>query len=247
MMWRARGMKALALCVALIAAATARANDFDADDDVDLTDWSAMADCLAGPGVDVNEDCSIGDNDEDTDVDLADVAGFMNAFTGEVDACDLTGIWTLHRTLNDTDSSQGSCIFEPLGSEDDLVVTIVQDGENISLTIESNQDLDNNFLEDFSPGQTWLLFEPIFCAIGEPYIVTHEGTLIDGEFELVVPMPGTLYCNCDWFFFGFITGVVDNCEISGNMLAGLQRTCGAGQDLNQDCFENHDFVGTRNP
>ncbi len=64
--------------------------DFDQDGDVDLTDYTVFADCLAGPDasptptiddVDLAECLDHFDGDTDNDVDLADFAGFQAAFT----------------------------------------------------------------------------------------------------------------------------------------------------------------------
>jgi hypothetical protein len=68
--------------------------DFDADGDVDVRDYSVLADCLAGPGVApdpqqtgvIRRDClhvfDHGDDGPDDDVDLADIAAFQRMFTG---------------------------------------------------------------------------------------------------------------------------------------------------------------------
>ena len=64
--------------------------DFGGDGDVDLHDWRAFVDCLAGPGVGpgpVVERCSEAclaafDLDFDGDVDLLDAAGFQELYTG---------------------------------------------------------------------------------------------------------------------------------------------------------------------
>jgi len=56
--------------------------DFDSDEDLDLTDWYFIAECLnnAGPDVDAGPGCRFADVDGDTDVDLADFAAFQGAF-----------------------------------------------------------------------------------------------------------------------------------------------------------------------
>ena len=66
------------------------AGDFDGDDDVDLTDFAAIADCLAGPYATPDPlapecaDACLAAFDEDTDgdVDVADFFEFQAAFTG---------------------------------------------------------------------------------------------------------------------------------------------------------------------
>ena len=56
--------------------------DADGDGDVDVDDYAVLFGCLAGPTVPGGTGCEVFDFDEDTDVDLADVAGFQGAFTG---------------------------------------------------------------------------------------------------------------------------------------------------------------------
>ncbi len=55
--------------------------DWDVDDDIDLLDFAAMADCMMGPGVAVEPYCTLFDFDGDTDVDALDFGGFQAAFT----------------------------------------------------------------------------------------------------------------------------------------------------------------------
>ncbi len=57
--------------------------DGDADGDIDLTDYAAFHNCLAGPGVPIEVYCSLFDYDGDVDVDLVDFVGFEVGFTGE--------------------------------------------------------------------------------------------------------------------------------------------------------------------
>ncbi len=60
-----------------------RTGDSEFDEDIDLVDYGAFADCMTGPGrVDRLCDCRFLDIDHDGDVDLADFARFQNAFTG---------------------------------------------------------------------------------------------------------------------------------------------------------------------
>lgn len=56
--------------------------DCDGDDDVDITDFVYVADCLSGPAVWPGDDCACADIDDDGDADLADFAQFQRAFTG---------------------------------------------------------------------------------------------------------------------------------------------------------------------
>ncbi len=64
--------------------------DFEADEDVDLLDYTAMTDCLSGPGTAVEPtapECDHAcleafDFDNDGDVDLTDLAAFQCAFAG---------------------------------------------------------------------------------------------------------------------------------------------------------------------
>jgi hypothetical protein len=50
--------------------------DLDGDDDVDLADFAALADCIGGPGGEASDHCLAGDLDLDGDVDLGDFATF---------------------------------------------------------------------------------------------------------------------------------------------------------------------------
>jgi hypothetical protein len=54
--------------------------DTDADGDVDLDDYTNLAGCLFGPGVDAGGDCVPADVDGDGDIDLADFAVFQQLF-----------------------------------------------------------------------------------------------------------------------------------------------------------------------
>jgi len=56
--------------------------DLDCDDDVDLEDFEAFADCMLGPVVACPPGCENADLDDDEDVDLSDFAIFQAAFTG---------------------------------------------------------------------------------------------------------------------------------------------------------------------
>jgi len=66
------------------------AGDFDGDGDITLDDYAAFWDCLAGPDVvpqpmwlQCSQSClEVFDHDLDTDVDLADFAGFQQVFAG---------------------------------------------------------------------------------------------------------------------------------------------------------------------
>jgi hypothetical protein len=57
-----------------------RAGDFDADGDVDIEDFNALAACLAGCQQPLGQGCEPGDMDADGDVDLVDFAQFQRAF-----------------------------------------------------------------------------------------------------------------------------------------------------------------------
>jgi len=69
---------------------TIEGGDFDNDEDVDLDDFAAFVDCVAGPDVPpdpASPECAqmcldAFDNDDDADVDLDDFAAFQAAFTG---------------------------------------------------------------------------------------------------------------------------------------------------------------------
>ena len=56
--------------------------DWDADGDLDLSDFAGLHDCLAGPDVSVDVFCTLFDFDDDGDVDIRDVAAFAEDFTG---------------------------------------------------------------------------------------------------------------------------------------------------------------------
>lgn len=57
--------------------------DGDADGDLDLADYAALHNCLAGPYVAVEVYCTLFDYDGDADVDALDFREFQLAFTGE--------------------------------------------------------------------------------------------------------------------------------------------------------------------
>ena len=54
--------------------------DFTGNMTVDLGDYPQMNSCLRGPGVNAGAACARGDSNNDTDVDLSDVAAFNNTF-----------------------------------------------------------------------------------------------------------------------------------------------------------------------
>jgi Zn-dependent metalloprotease/peroxiredoxin len=57
--------------------------DSDDDQDVDMTEFAALAGCLSGPGVAYAGGCEGSDLDHDTDVDLADFALLQTCFSGD--------------------------------------------------------------------------------------------------------------------------------------------------------------------
>jgi hypothetical protein len=59
-----------------------RFGDFDRNLWVNLRDYRDWTLCLSGPGVDALPVCPRGDADRDADVDLKDLARFMQVFTG---------------------------------------------------------------------------------------------------------------------------------------------------------------------
>ena len=68
----------------------ALAGDYDSDGDVDLADYSQLADCLQGPSVAITGDCSDAcinafDFARDGHIDLTDYAEFQSVFTGSLD------------------------------------------------------------------------------------------------------------------------------------------------------------------
>ncbi len=54
--------------------------DFSGNRTVDLGDYAQMNSCLQGPGVDAGAACALGDSNNDSDVDLRDVAALNNTF-----------------------------------------------------------------------------------------------------------------------------------------------------------------------
>jgi hypothetical protein len=56
--------------------------DLERDSDVDKSDFPLFLDCFLGLGVSVSDDCILADFDRNAGVDLKDVAGLQNAFTG---------------------------------------------------------------------------------------------------------------------------------------------------------------------
>ena len=54
--------------------------DFSGNRTVDLGDYGQMISCLLGPGVDAGAACALGDSNNDSDVDLRDVAALNNTF-----------------------------------------------------------------------------------------------------------------------------------------------------------------------
>jgi hypothetical protein len=56
--------------------------DCDGDDDIDMTDFAYVANCLSGPVLWPGDDCACSDIDDDGDADVADLAQFQQAFTG---------------------------------------------------------------------------------------------------------------------------------------------------------------------
>ncbi len=53
--------------------------DFNTDGDTDLTDFVTLHDCASSPGGGLRSGCTVADLDADQDVDLADLAVFLNA------------------------------------------------------------------------------------------------------------------------------------------------------------------------
>lgn len=56
--------------------------DSDGDGDVDVLEYRMLKDCLSGPTAPASINCARWDRNGDEDVDLFDVAGFMQFFTG---------------------------------------------------------------------------------------------------------------------------------------------------------------------
>ena len=83
--------KLLALFAVLIAVSASAAEvdvwiggDFDSDGGVHLGDFYFFQECVSnsGPEDDAGPGCRFADFDDDTDVDLRDIAIFQNTFTG---------------------------------------------------------------------------------------------------------------------------------------------------------------------
>ncbi len=65
---------------------TSRFGDFDDDNDVDVSDYSAFRDCYTGPNAGpIGPTCQAGDADLDTDVDCTDWGRFTSAWTAPGD------------------------------------------------------------------------------------------------------------------------------------------------------------------
>jgi hypothetical protein len=57
--------------------------DFDADEDVDMTDFAVFQNCLSGPGIDQDDPLCPGARlDIDTDVDPGDLQLFLECLSG---------------------------------------------------------------------------------------------------------------------------------------------------------------------
>ncbi len=54
--------------------------DFSGNRTVDLGDYPEMQSCMGGPNADAGDACALGDSDNDSDVDLKDMAAYINAF-----------------------------------------------------------------------------------------------------------------------------------------------------------------------
>jgi len=72
-------------------AGDAGAGDIDGDGDVDLSDLSALVQCLTGPGGGILLDCDNADVDVDEDVDLRDFVFLQVGFTGPGPFGDIDG------------------------------------------------------------------------------------------------------------------------------------------------------------
>ena len=109
-------------------------------------------------------------------------------------------------------------------------VAITQTGDQVTLTMSFSEDADGNDLADGSPGQLWILFEPIECPVGEPYIVTMTGTISGDTVSLSVNGPDIGYCGCNWFTTATLNATLstDACgatNLAGTMDVELERIC----------------------
>ncbi|MCH7703989.1 MAG: hypothetical protein IIB61_02665 [Planctomycetes bacterium] len=160
---------------------------------------------------------------------------------------DMTGTWTFDRTVTEV-GSDGFCLHPAVGSQDMVDVAITQTGDEITLTMSFIEDADGNDLADGSPGQLWILFEPIECPVGEPYIVTMTGTISGDTVSLSVNGPDIGYCGCNWFTTATLNATLSGDECGTTSLAGtmdveLERICSQfGLDT---CSISHSFSATR--
>jgi len=65
--------------------------DFDGDEHVDLADFFALRTCLAQGATNPNDDCAVGDIDQNGVVDAADVDMFVEAYDGNNEDCNNNG------------------------------------------------------------------------------------------------------------------------------------------------------------
>ncbi|MFM7481315.1 MAG: di-heme oxidoredictase family protein [Planctomycetota bacterium] len=65
--------------------------DFDGDEHVNLADFFALQTCLAQGATNPNDDCAVGDIDQNGLVNAADVEMFIVAFDGEAEDCNNNG------------------------------------------------------------------------------------------------------------------------------------------------------------
>jgi formylglycine-generating enzyme required for sulfatase activity len=78
--WLSLFVAAVALVLGGTAAPVLGNGDYNGDGIIDLADYVEFAGCLAGPGEGLDTGCDVFDFDTDSDVDLADFAGFQRVF-----------------------------------------------------------------------------------------------------------------------------------------------------------------------
>jgi hypothetical protein len=65
--------------------------DFDGDEHVNLSDFFALRTCLMQASTNPDDDCAVGDIDQDGFVNAADVDMFLLAFDGDLEDCNNNG------------------------------------------------------------------------------------------------------------------------------------------------------------